>query len=185
MDREDGLLQEKPAVLLLRHIHEVWPPNQDKRANATFVPTEQLIMKLINKYPLTWGTDSSYGRALTAQRLGSMLAKGYKIHTKREGHGTPRGYFLAAFDRPWRRMGITPRLVTGSTGESGESGEPEPDSLDEPVEPVTGEGVGEPVQSCGWCNRELIFEMEQRLQTCSRCQPVHGNYLSGDGEVAS
>jgi len=37
MDREDGLVKEKPAVILLSHIHEVWPDN------TPFVPTSELI----------------------------------------------------------------------------------------------------------------------------------------------
>jgi P4 family phage/plasmid primase-like protien len=39
--------------------------------------------------------------------------------------------------------------------------------------------------TCGWCDRELVFEIEKRLQTCTRCQPVHGNFLPDDSEASA
>jgi hypothetical protein len=108
MDREDGLLREAPAVALLRHIQEVWPANQDRTANATFLPSEELTKHLIYEYPEMWGPMSPYGKALTTKRLGSMLAKAYKIHSDQPVRGGPRGYHYASFVRPWHRMGIAP-----------------------------------------------------------------------------
>ena len=108
MDREDGLLREAPAVALLRHIQEVWPPNQDRSANADFVPSKELISKLVTGYPEMWGPMNPSGNGvLTAKRLGAMLAKAYKIHSVQPDRGGPRGYHLASFLRPWHRMGMT------------------------------------------------------------------------------
>jgi hypothetical protein len=104
MDKEDGLVRERPHVVLLRHVHESWIEGEQ------FVGSEELIDRLVIAHPNVWGPDSSYGKRLTAKRLGSMLAKSYKIHSKQLGHGTPRGYLLSAFTKPWRQMKITPPL---------------------------------------------------------------------------
>ncbi len=103
MDREDGLVREVPAVVLLSHIYELWPANQ------TFLHTSDLIDMLTITHPSIWGTEGPFGKSLTAKRLGGMLTKGYKIHSQQLGHGTPRGYSRTAFTAAWRRMGILPK----------------------------------------------------------------------------
>jgi hypothetical protein len=112
MDREDGLLREAPAVALLRHIQEVWP------ANTPFLPSEELIRHLVYEYPEMWGPMSPIGKALTFKRLGSMLAKAYKIHSDQPERGGPRGYHHAAFVRPWHRMGVVPPVSDASDASS-------------------------------------------------------------------
>jgi hypothetical protein len=132
MDRSDGLISDKPHVVLLRHTNKLWPDDR------SFLPTEELIAMLEIAYPSVWGKESSYGKALTPQRLGNMLGKSYRINSGREGHGTPRGYFRGAFTKAWHHMGITPSPQTGSTGSAGESGSPSsPVSPPSPVEPVS------------------------------------------------
>jgi hypothetical protein len=106
MDREDGLVKEKPAVILLSHIHEVWPDN------TPFVPTSELIDLLVIGHPSVWGEEGPIGKRLTAHRLGRMLAQGYKIHSKQPVRGGPRGYFHAHFVRPWHQMRVTPPPVS-------------------------------------------------------------------------
>lgn len=106
MDKEDGLVRDMPSVALLRHIHEIWPPNQDKTANATFVPTEKLRTLLVTTHPEMWGPTSSSGKTLTAKRFGFLLADSYKIHSDQPVRGGPRGYHLAHFVKPWTAMGI-------------------------------------------------------------------------------
>jgi hypothetical protein len=101
MNKEDGLIQEKPAIVLLRHIHELWPGNE------SFLPTTDLIADLIDLYPSKWGKEGPFGKPLTAKRLGGMLAKSYNIHSDQPTHGGPRGYHRAAFIKPWTRMGVT------------------------------------------------------------------------------
>lgn len=146
MDREDGLIQEKPAVVLLKHIHELWPDGDH------FLPTKELIDLLVIEYPNVWGEESPYGKRLTDKRLGGMLAKGYKIHSDREGRGTPRGYFQSAFTRAWHRMGVAPSHQSGEGGASGECGADDaPDSPDAPHAPDPPEGAEEPIKLFSTC----------------------------------
>jgi Protein of unknown function (DUF3631) len=104
MDKEDGLVRDKPSVALLHHIHEVWPSNQDRTANATFVPTADLITQLVIERPETYGPLSD--KPLTAKRLGFLLADSYKIHSDQPVRGGPRGYHLASFVKPWTAMAV-------------------------------------------------------------------------------
>ncbi|MCR6491709.1 DUF3631 domain-containing protein [Cellulomonas sp. P24] len=117
MDREDGMVSTPPAVTLLRDIHELWPGDDD------FTPTSWLVSELILHNPRTWGPDSAYGKALTFQRLGRMLAQGFKVNSSRQGDG-PRGYYRQSLAPVWRRMGMAPGI--------------EPTEPTEPVRP-TGE----------------------------------------------
>ncbi|WP_155855312.1 DUF3631 domain-containing protein [Actinotalea ferrariae] len=117
MDREDGMVTSPPAVTLLRDIAELWP-----EATA-FVPTAALVADLVMRHPRMWGPESAYGKALTAQRMGRMLAQGFKVHSGRQGDG-PRGYYRQALSPVWRRMGITPP--------------DEPTELTKPAEPTAG-----------------------------------------------
>jgi Protein of unknown function (DUF3631) len=64
LDREEGILNEKLHVTLLRHIKEVWPEGQ------SFVHTDDLLTKLEIRYPLSWGKSEKYPKGLTAQRMG-------------------------------------------------------------------------------------------------------------------
>lgn len=132
MDKEDGLVQEKPAVVLLKHIHELWPDGEQ------FLSTERLIGLLVIGHPTVWGFEGPFGKPLTGKRLGTMLAKGYRLHSKRESRTGPRGYLRSDFTRPWSRMGVTPPPESGASGASGSSGAGAPDS---PDAPDTGRGV--------------------------------------------
>ncbi|MBO1751717.1 DUF3631 domain-containing protein [Actinotalea sp. BY-33] len=118
MDREDGMVTTPPAVALLRDIHEVWPEGQD------FTPSSSLVSTLVLHNPRMWGPESAYGRALTFQRMGRMLAQGFKVNSSRQGDG-PRGYYRQALGPVWRRMGITPsNEPTGPTELAQPAGEP-------------------------------------------------------------
>jgi hypothetical protein len=142
MDKEDGLVREVPAVVLLSHIFELWPEG------TKFLATSDLIDLLAISHPTVWGEEGPFGKKLTAHRLGRMLATGYKINSDREGHGTPRGYFRSVFNGAWHRMRVTPLSQSGSSGASGESGADSPDSPDEPHEPDSQGWVGDPCPSC-------------------------------------
>jgi hypothetical protein len=105
IEREDGLVRERPAVALLRHIHEVWPEG------TTFMPTETLIHLLILKAPHMWGSEGPFGKALTAQRLGRMLVTAYNIHSDRGSDGDrPRGYIRTSMGPAFRRSGLDPSV---------------------------------------------------------------------------
>ncbi|MDQ3455542.1 MAG: DUF3631 domain-containing protein, partial [Actinomycetota bacterium] len=117
MDREDGMLRERPAVTLLRQLYEVWPNDEP------FTPTSTLLASLIAVHPDDWGPAGPFGKALTAQRLGRMLAQSYAINSTRQASTGPRGYARVRLATAWRRMGITkPAKQTGETGETGSAG---------------------------------------------------------------
>ncbi len=128
MDREDGMVRDRPAVLLLKHLHELWPDGE------TFVPTSSFLAALVNRHPDEWGIGSPFGKSLTAQRLGRMLASSYGINSTRLDRAGPRGYTRAALLPVWRRMGVvapdrdpapvrqTPPGETGASGASGSTG---------------------------------------------------------------
>lgn len=115
-DREDGLVKDRPAIVLLRDLAQVWP------ADETFVSTAQLIAKLTNLRPETWGEAGPFGKALTAQRFGRMLSQSYRVNSDRPGGVGPRGYTLATLLPVFHRMQIPPPDVTGRTGGTGETG---------------------------------------------------------------
>jgi hypothetical protein len=105
MDKQDGMLRVPPAVLLLHHLHELWPEEE-------FWPTADLCAALVKWYPANWGKGERFDRDLTPQRLGRMLAKSYKINSHDPPvRGGPRGYRRSDFLRAWRQMGI-PTPVT-------------------------------------------------------------------------
>lgn len=101
MDREDNMTATPPAVKLLRDIYEVWSGDEH------FTATTVLVTELILHDPAQWGPDSPYGRALTVQRLGRMLAQGFKVHSDRQGD-SPRGYYRKSLAPVWRKLGVTP-----------------------------------------------------------------------------
>ena len=82
--KDAGLITEKPGTVPLKHLHELWPDD------TAFWPTLELIDTLVLCYPGMWSDASSYGKRLTPQRMGWMLVTNYKVHSKREGHGTAR-----------------------------------------------------------------------------------------------
>jgi hypothetical protein len=137
IDREDGLIQQRPQVVILKHIYEVWPEN------TVFLPTADLIGLLSIKHSEVWGDEGPFGKKLTPQRLGRMLAGGYKIHSDREGGVGPRGYFRPQFDRVWRQLRLN------LSGRSDESVHPVALSM-QPVEPV------EPVEPAAISREEEI-----------------------------
>ncbi|MGH3484345.1 MAG: DUF3631 domain-containing protein [Nocardioidaceae bacterium] len=111
-ERDEGLINQRPGVALLTHIHEQWPEGE------TFVSTERLIDRLVLWHGEMWGDESSYRKRLTAQRMGRMLVKGYDIHSDRPGGVGPRGYRWATLLPAFRRMGLV-ESPTGSTGSTG------------------------------------------------------------------
>ena len=98
-EREDAGDRVPVHVVLLQDIRELWPVGRD------FLPTAELVPALHSQHPEMWGDKSSYGKALTAQRMGRMLVRNFKIGS----HRTPdheRGYKFGAFRPVWSRMGM-------------------------------------------------------------------------------
>jgi Protein of unknown function (DUF3631) len=145
MNREDGLIKEKPAVVLLTHIHQVWP------GDTKFLPTEKLIDLLIKKHPAVWGAEGPFGKEVTAHRLGRMLSQGYKIHSKQPVRGGPRGYFHAHFVRPWHQMQVTPSQSDANDANSGSDDETASDTPHASLASLSERGVTEPMQTNGHC----------------------------------
>lgn len=108
MDKEDGLMNVPPAVVILRDVHAVWP------GESAFIPTTELADLLIAYNPQMWSRDSGYGKDLTVQRLGRMLVTAFKIHSTRQGD-SKRGYYRRSFDVAFRRMRVTPSQRTDGT----------------------------------------------------------------------
>jgi len=125
MDRDDGMIRDRPAVVLLRHLFDLWPEG------GTFYPTAALCRDLAELYPDEWGHGSPFGKPITAQRLGRMLASSYGVNSHRLDREGPRGYTRASLEPVWRRMGIAPEVApvaapppreTGASGASGGTG---------------------------------------------------------------
>jgi hypothetical protein len=116
LTREEGLVIARPHVVVLEHLAAIWT---DK---ATFLSTEEVIRRLISHDPDMWGNGSSFGKALTAQRLGRMLSQNYRVHSDRLDRTGPRGYLLATLAPVFRRFHLTPGKQTGASGASGETG---------------------------------------------------------------
>lgn len=114
MNREDGMVTTPPAVTLLRDLAEVWP------ADRTHVATNVLVTALTTHNPQQWGEFSTFGKALTPQRMGRMLAQGFQVNSSRQGDG-PRGYYRQTLAPVWRRMGITPPEETDGTDGTGQT----------------------------------------------------------------
>lgn len=108
MDREDGMTNLPPAVVLLQDIAKVWP------GDRVFIASTLLVEELVEHDPHMWGPLSSYGKVLTVQRFGRMLVQAFKIHSTRQGD-SKRGYFRHQFDVPFRRMNLTPPPGTDGT----------------------------------------------------------------------
>ena len=102
-DREEGLSGMPIHLHLLRDVHEAFG-----RAGTQFVPTRQLIADLIERHPERWSHASSFGRDLTAQRLGRMLVTNFKIRSGKDQSDT-RGYSRGDFVRAWRAVGMEDR----------------------------------------------------------------------------
>ena len=101
MEREEGLLNLPPAMVLLKDLHSIWQEGEK------FLPTSQIITRLIDLNAHYWGEVSAYGKRLTAQRMGRMLVQGAKVHSTRNAEKV-RGYTRDQFAKAWRQLGIAP-----------------------------------------------------------------------------
>lgn len=153
-DREDGLVTQRPHVALLSHLWELWPEGE------VFWPTAEIIVALAVEHPDTWGEGSPFGKPLTAQRFGKMLATAYGVNSTRLERTGPRGYTRASLERAWQRMGVAapvaapvpvPPCETGASGATGETGAPQAVSDDRPTCPDCGRAMGRVDAAEGRC----------------------------------
>lgn len=135
-DREAGLVRQRPHVVLLRHVYEVWPGGQE------FWRTGELVSALIAAHPDAWGQESAYGKDLTAQRLGRMLVDHYGIRSCQDDpadKNSPRGYRRVMFGAAERAL-TRPGASTDAPQEPPERPEPP-----RPPEPATCIACGMPL----------------------------------------
>lgn len=173
VDREEGLAVEKPHVVLLRHIlePEVWPED------TPFMRTQELVNALVLHHPETWGAESSYGKDLTAQRLGRMLTNAFSVRSTvldRANKNSPRGYrrdqFRAASTALTPTSGGSPAVHTTTLPEPPERPEPpEPPEPTPPQRPSPGVRPTPTGPTCPECG-ELLTDPG----ALTRCRPKHG-----------
>lgn len=133
-DREEGLSTMPIHVHLLRDLHELFSESPEP-----FLSTRNdLVPLLIARHPERWSTASTFGRDLTEQRLGRMLAKNFSIRSTKDAEDK-RGYHRAAFTRAWRAVGLDDGSRRFAQDLSGEPSKPS-----EPSEPSP-----EPCPGCG------------------------------------
>ena len=116
-EREAGLLSLPPGMVLLTDLCTIWPEGE------AFVPSEDLIVKLVHHNPEYWGERSGYGKILTPHRMAKMVAQASKVTTVRPGGRGKRGYSYDVLAPIWHRLGIG-RNSSGASGPTGASGAP-------------------------------------------------------------
>jgi hypothetical protein len=62
----------------------------------SFIPTDELLAAVIEHNPAQWSASNHYGRDLTAQRMGRLLANHHGIRSTRN-HKDKRGYCISVF----------------------------------------------------------------------------------------
>jgi hypothetical protein len=168
-EREAGLKKLPPGMVAMRDLHVVWP------ADEAFMPSRQLVTKLITHNPEYWGSDSPYGKPLTDTRLGLLIDQATKVTSSRPGGKGPRGYLRSALEPVWHRLGIG-RRQPGTPGYPGEPGAEQP--------PITGltdltgsTGLsatptrpgGEDEPTCDRCGAPLLAPASVERGHCEQC----------------
>ncbi|WP_197506995.1 DUF3631 domain-containing protein [Mycobacterium sp. 852002-50816_SCH5313054-b] len=98
-EREAGLKEERPGVVLLRDLYAVWP------TDTIFVPTRELVQLVIDRNPEYWGAGSPFGKQLTDTRFGRMIVQACKATSSRPG--SYRGFARSQFEFVWHQYGIS------------------------------------------------------------------------------
>jgi len=97
---DNSELQVSQNVQLVKDLYLIY------NDEAVFRSTNHLVLDLIKLNPEQWSSKSYYGKDLTAQRLGRILATGFGVHSQRIGD-SPRGYHSKVFETIWVRLGIS------------------------------------------------------------------------------
>ena len=105
---ENGDLQLSVNLQLAKDLFAVFG------TEPAFIPTVQLVAKLIRHNPDQWSISSFYGKDLTPQRFGRILANAYGLNSIRVGDSA-RGYHSDQFKRIWQQLGISPLEPTEPT----------------------------------------------------------------------
>jgi hypothetical protein len=119
-ERDAGLKTQPPGMVMLSDLFTIWPDGE------TFMPTRELVSKLIIQNPEYWGAQSGYGKPLTETRLGRLVTQAAKVTSSRPNTHGPRGYLRSQLQPVWRRLGIDPLKQPGEPGKPGEPGAEQP-----------------------------------------------------------
>lgn len=116
-EREAGLRNLPPGMVLMADLYSVWPDHDD------LVATRDLLAKLIAHNPDYWGAQSAYGKALTEHRFGKLISQASKVTSRRPGGRGPRGFVRSQFLPVWQRLRIGgPPAGSGASGDTGACG---------------------------------------------------------------
>jgi hypothetical protein len=106
-EREAGLKTLPVGMVMMTDLHVIWPEGEK------FVGTRDLVSKLIQHNPEYWGSNSSYGKALTDTRFAQIVMRAARVTPHRVGGRGPRGYLWSELAPVWRRL----RIGLGAPGE--------------------------------------------------------------------
>ncbi len=104
-DRADGLRNLPPAMVLMHDLYVIWS-HDGLCGGKAFVGTRELVNVLALQNPEQWSDGNRFGKRLTDTRLGRMISQVCKVHSSRETRDGPRGYYRAALEPAWARLGI-------------------------------------------------------------------------------
>jgi hypothetical protein len=107
MEKEEGLMKMPPQMVLLTDLYLEWGDDEP------FLNSHEIVRRLIAGNSDYWSVSSSYGRELSVQRLGRLLAQ-VKIRASKNANDQ-RGYRRDAFDKAWRQSGIAPNIKPSVT----------------------------------------------------------------------
>lgn len=168
LEREEGIVQERPHIALLRHLAEVWPQGE------TFVESRVLLDRLVFEFPDVWGAESAFAKPLTHQRMGRMLSKNYGLQSDRPHTQQPRGYSRRKLDVLWSRMGIQP--PPGEPAKAAEPAEPATEGIQKASSArVSGSPEGTGSAGYGECPEHGT---EYERGGCFTCDAIHGDEWS-------
>jgi hypothetical protein len=183
MEREEGLMKLPPQMVMLTDLHAVWAEEE------AFVSAGELVRRLISENPDYWDVSSAYGRSLTVQRMGRILAQ-VKVRSSKNSKDQ-RGYQRAQFQIAWRQSGITPRTEPSKPSEpSRPSAAPvspvsadtqnRPSKPSEQAEPSSEvpQGVPDETSRCSVCLHSLWSPTSIALGICGKTDLEHVNARS-------
>jgi hypothetical protein len=112
MEKEEGLMKMPPQMVLLTDLYQEWGDGEP------FLTSHVLVHRLIAANADYWSGSSAYGRDLSVQRLGRLLAQ-VKIRASKNSNDQ-RGYHREAFEKAWRQSGIAPNNRPSETAGTAE-----------------------------------------------------------------
>ena len=145
--KEAGITRVPPRVQLLIDLHRTWADQPD------FIATADLCERLVAENPGYWSEKSAYGKELTSQRLGKMIADATKAlaaleQSQRPDTRGPRGYSRSQFATAWRRLSLPLSMHSDQPDQPAHSDQDsDPSAPSAPSDPTTcggGEGRTDP-----------------------------------------